>query len=107
MAKNYESVGEVIQATAAADLASGAPVAVGSLVGVALTNIASGETGSVQIAGVFSLPKASAGAIAQGAKVYLTSGGIITTTASGNTAAGFAESAAADGETTVKVLLSH
>lgn len=107
MAKNYVQAGEVLQVTAAADIASGAPVVMGAVVGVALSDIATGETGSVQIEGVWNLPKVSAGAIAQGAKVYLTPGGSITTTSSDNTYAGFAAAAAADTVTEINVRLAH
>lgn len=66
MANNYIQPGEVIDYTAGANITSGSVVAMGNILGVALTDIASGATGSVQITGVFEVPKVSAAVIAQG-----------------------------------------
>lgn len=105
MAKNYVHAGEVLQVTVGADTNSGEPVVVGDRVGIAKTNMLAGETGSVEFCGVWRLPKVASGAIAQGKKVYLTPGGSITATASGNTYAGWAAEAVADGEAQICVLL--
>lgn len=107
MATNYVEEGKVLQYTASgADIASGDLVNIGNLAGVAITDIADGETGAVQIYGVFSLPKAS-GAISQGAKVYWDSANSnVTTTASGNTIIGVAATAHISGDTTANVLLN-
>jgi predicted RecA/RadA family phage recombinase len=84
---------------------SGSLVIFGVLFGIAVTDIAIGETGAVELQGVFELPKAT-GAITQGAKVYWdATAGKITTTASTNTAIGAASEAALSGDATVKVLL--
>ena len=86
---------------------SGAVVVAGTLVGVCLAAIAANTTGSVQICGVFTLPKLSTDTPAQGALVYWdTTNSRITTTSSGNTLAGKAFVAAGSGETTVAVLLN-
>lgn len=45
-------------------------VAIGDVVGVALTDILPGSTGTIQVAGVANLPKKTAQAWAQGVKVY-------------------------------------
>lgn len=66
MATNYVQPGDVIQVTAGADITSGQVVKVGQILGVALTDIANGATGSVAIRGVFTCPKVSAAVIAQG-----------------------------------------
>lgn len=66
MAKNAISAGEVLQYTAGADISSGDVVVTGNTIGVALVDIANGETGSVAIEGVFSVPKVSAAVFAQG-----------------------------------------
>ena len=88
-------------------IASGAAVLVGTRVGVALGNIAANATGSVQICGVFTMPKVSADVITQGALVYLVSAsGAMTTTAAGNTLAGVAAAAAGNGATSVNVLMN-
>lgn len=66
MATNYIQAGHVIQYTAGADISSGAVVRIGNILGVALSDIANGATGSVQIKGVFRVPKVSGAVIAQG-----------------------------------------
>jgi len=107
MTTKYKTEGCVIDYTAGSDLASGAVVVVGTKVGVCLTSIANGAQGSVQIAGVFTLAKLAGDTIAQCANVYWdTTNSRITTTASGNTLAGVAYAAAANGATTVDVLLN-
>lgn len=68
MATNYIQPGEVldwVNGTGSA-VTSGSVVAVGNILGVALTDIASAATGSVQITGVFTVPKVTAAVIAQG-----------------------------------------
>ncbi len=102
--KNFIQNGEVYNHVAAADISSGDVVVMGTVVGVAVTDIASDETGSVQAYGVFELPKV-ASALAQGAKVYWT-GTNVTATASGNTEMGVAFAAAASGDATVQVKLA-
>lgn len=75
MAKNYVQDGNSIEiVNAAADIASGDPVAVGDLVVVAITDIPKGGFGTGRTAGVFSLPKVAADVITAGAKVYLKGG---------------------------------
>lgn len=69
MAKNYIQPGNVIDVVAGANISSGDAVVVGILLAVALTDIASGETGSAQIEGVFELPKLSTADITAGAKL--------------------------------------
>lgn len=66
MATNYNFSGDVIQYTAGANITSGSVVKIGEILGVALTDIANGATGSVAIRGVFTVPKVSAAVIAQG-----------------------------------------
>lgn len=109
MTTRYIQPGKVldfVNGTGAA-IASGAAVVIGTRVGVALTNIANGATGSVQICGVFNLPKTSGDTIAQGALVYVIAAtGVITTTSSGNVLAGVAAAAAGSGVTSVNVLMN-
>lgn len=106
MATNYVQDGLTIEFTAAADTASGAPVLVGKVVGVALGAVASGEKGQAATTGVWRLPKAASGAITQGAQLYWdATNSVFTTTASSNTYAGFAWEAAADGATSVMVCI--
>ncbi len=58
--------GKVIDYTAGADITSGSVVRIGQILGVALTDIANGATGPVQIEGVFEVPKVTAAVFAQG-----------------------------------------
>ena len=106
MATNYLQEGKTMEFAAAADVVSGSAVVVGTVVVVAIRAAISGELAVGMTDGVFELPKGS-GAIAQGAKVYLKSDGTITSTASGNTAAGICWEAAADGDGTVAVKLNR
>lgn len=76
----------------------------GARIGVAGTDIAPNETGSVHVVGVFEIEKTGAAAIAQGAPVYFDGTGI-TNTASGNTLAGYAAQAAEAGDDMILVKL--
>lgn len=107
MATNYVQEGKTLNYTASgADIASGDFVLIGTIGGVAKTDIADGKTGAVHISGVYSIPKAS-GAITQGAKLYWnTTNSNLTTTASGNTIVGVAAEAAASGDANAKLLLN-
>ena len=106
MATNYVEDGFTIEFTAAAATASGAPVLIGKVVGVALGAVASGEKGQAATTGVWRWPKAASGANAQGAALYWdATNSVFTTTASSNTYAGFAWEAAADGATSVMVCI--
>lgn len=71
MATNYIEDGEVIPYTnTGAAIASGAVVAIGNLIGVALVDIpATSGVGSVALNGVFTLPKVTGAAWTQGAKL--------------------------------------
>lgn len=78
----------------------------GTKIGIAGTDIAVGETGSLIIEGVFEMPKAS-GAITAGAAVYWdATNAVITTTSTNNTLAGFAAAAAASDDATVYVKIN-
>lgn len=107
MATNYVQEGKALNYTpSGADVASGDLVIIGTIAGVAKTDIADGKTGAVHICGVFSLAKAS-GAVTQGAKLYWSSANSnVTTTATGNTLIGVAAAAAASGDASIPVLLN-
>lgn len=106
MATNYVQEGKTLNYTAGADITSGQFVLIGTIGGVAKTDIANGKTGAVHICGVFSIPKAT-GAVAQGAKLYWDdSESEVTTTATDNTLIGVAAAAAASGDSNVHVLLN-
>lgn len=68
MATNYIQPGEVIEWTngTGSAVTADSVVRVGNILGVALVDIASTATGSVQITGVFEVPKVSGAVIAQG-----------------------------------------
>lgn len=107
--KNFIAHGDMVPFTASgADVASGEGVLSGSLFGVAAGDVTDGEAGVMKTTGVFQLPKVGSQAWAVGAKVYWTSGGAATTTASGNTLIGTAFEAVGSGagETLGKVRLS-
>jgi predicted RecA/RadA family phage recombinase len=86
---------------------SGKMVVIGTKVGVALGAIPIAGTGSVGVAGVYEYAKLSTDVIAQGAAVYYDAGNDrLTTTAGGNTLAGYAWTAAANPSATVQVLVN-
>ncbi len=67
MTSKYVQPGEVIDYTnAGTAITAGSVVKIGQILGVALVDIANGATGSVQISGVFTVPKVSGAVIAQG-----------------------------------------
>lgn len=68
--KNFVARGERVTITAGANIASGAGVLVGSLFGVAETDIANGAQGAILTEGVFDLPKAPSQAWTVGALIY-------------------------------------
>jgi predicted RecA/RadA family phage recombinase len=103
----FKQMGDVLDHTPGTAVASGAVVVMGAMVGVALANIAANQSGSVQVAGVFELPKLAGDVIAQGVDVYWdATPGEVTVTSAGNTLAGKAAYAAGAGITTVQVLLN-
>lgn len=114
MAKNYVQAGEVVDFTngTGSDIASGDVVPMGSLIGVAITDIPDGETGAVGVEGVWEMPKVSAAVIAAGETVtWDASAGAFddnqATPATGDLTDGcVAVAAAGNGEETVLVKLN-
>ena len=109
MAKNYVQEGDVIDYANASGstITSGTPVLIGARLGVALADIANGATGSVQVEGVFTVTKIGTDTVAAGALLYWdNTNKRLTTTASGNTLAGFAVAAAGSGVTTVNIKIN-
>lgn len=100
---NYIQPGEIMKySNAGSAISAGDIVVIGERIGVAITDIAatSGE-GSVQMEGVFSLPKATGTAWSQGDQLFYDAGaGKLTKVATGNKPAGYAFEAAASGDTT-------
>lgn len=110
MTTKFVQPGEVIDYTASANIASGQVVLMGARIGVALKAIANGETGPMQVTGVFNIAKLSTDNMAQGALLYWdNTNSRLTTTASatsGNTLAGFAAAAAAASTTSVNIKIN-
>jgi predicted RecA/RadA family phage recombinase len=108
--KNYVQNGDFITFTAGANITSGQLVAVGSLIGVSVTNVTSGQQGTLALKGVFDLPKSTAAssAIAAGAPVYrIAASSLVTAVSSGNTLCGYAVdgNANTDGATSARIRL--
>lgn len=103
MAGNYKQPGDVWDHTGAGNpIQSGDVVLMGDVVGVALTDIAVGATGSVAVNGVFEIAKLSTDTPAQGAPLYWDAGNArLTTTAATHKLAGYAARGAGNGATTV------
>lgn len=107
MTTKFVQPGEVIDYTAGANIASGQVVLMGARIGVALKAIANGETGPMQVTGVFNIAKLSTDNMAQGALLYWdNTNSRLTTTASGNTLAGFVAAAAAASTTSVNIKIN-
>ena len=109
MAKNYVQEGDVIDYVNASGstITSGTAVLIGARLGVALADIANGATGSVQVEGVFTVPKLGTDVVAAGALLYWdNTNKRLTTTASGNTLSGFAVGAAGSGVTAVNIKIN-
>jgi predicted RecA/RadA family phage recombinase len=106
MATNYISNGNILDYVAASDIKSGQLVIIGAIAGVALTDIAKGATGAVQIYGIWELDKAK-GEIVIGAKLYWDNASMsLTTIAKDNAYVGVAIEAATASATSVKILLN-
>ncbi|MBU4526562.1 MAG: DUF2190 family protein [Desulfomicrobium sp.] len=70
MSRNFVQEGTIIDYTPPATILGGAVAVIGSLVGVATTNIGAGTAGAVAVEGVFTLPADNTLTIAQGAQLY-------------------------------------
>jgi predicted RecA/RadA family phage recombinase len=93
--------------TPSTDIALGAVVVQGDLVGIADRPLPANQLGSLAVQGIFSIAKAT-GAITAGAKVYWDAAiSKVTTTATGNVYVGMAVKAVASGAAEVEVLLAH
>lgn len=100
--KNFYSSGDVIPfANSGSAIDSGDVVAIGNGVGVAVTDIGAGNTGSVALCGVFLVDKTTSQAWAQGQQLfYVESTGKLSTAGSGNIPAGVAFLAAGSNDAT-------
>lgn len=108
MTTKFRQNGDVLDYTAGSAISAGQVLVIGVRIGVALTAIANGATGAVAVEGVFEIAKLSSDTMAQGALVYWDNANSrMTTTAGGNTLAGYAFRAAGNGATTVEVNINH
>jgi predicted RecA/RadA family phage recombinase len=104
--------GNSVDYTPTADVAAGAVVVQGELVGVAARPIAANTLGALAVSGIFDFPKATGGgtAIAAGAECYWDVAEQVAKTDSesgANKKLGKAIRAAADADATVRVRLSQ
>lgn len=108
MSTNYLMPGEKMEySNSGSAISSGDIVVIGERIGVADVDIAATTgVGTVSMEGVFTLPKATGQAWTQGQPLfYDSSAGKITSTGTANTKAGYAQTAAASGDTTGEVCL--
>lgn len=107
MTTKYVMSGEVIDYVAGSAISSGQVLLIGVRIGVALAAIASGATGAVRMLGIFTIAKLSTDVVAVGVALYWdNTNSRLTTTASGNTLAGYAAAAAGSGVTTVEISIN-
>lgn len=107
--KNFIARGKVLTVVAAASIAAGDFLKVGSggLAGIAANSAEIGEETEVSLTGVFELPKAAI-AISQGDKLYYVDADRnLSKTAAGNTFAGYAYQDASASDAIVKLLLAN
>ncbi|MEW5290295.1 capsid cement protein [Erwinia papayae] len=107
MAKNFVQEGKTIPVINSGSVAinSGDAVLIGSVVAVAITDIAVQDTGDGLTEGVFQLPKVSTDSLAAGAPVYI-SDGTVQASATDAAYAGVAWESAATGSTVVNVKIN-
>lgn len=107
MAKNYIQEGNVLSYTATAAVASGAVVVIGKRIAIALADIAVGEPGAITAEGVFAVAKLGTDVVGLGDLLYWdAANNRLTSTAAGNTAAGFAAAPAGAGVGTVNIKIN-
>jgi predicted RecA/RadA family phage recombinase len=105
--KNFVTEGLTIDHAPAAARAAGAATLIGARIGVAANDVAISVSGVFYVKGVFTLPKLSTDTPAQGALLYWDNTNLrLTTTASGNTLAGYAYAAAGSGDATVQCAIN-
>lgn len=104
--KNFVEKGETINFVASGAVASGSIVVIGATAGIAAGAYADTEVGVANMCGVYSVPKVTADAIAQGAKVYVIAGQAGTTVGS-NVFLGYAWEAVGAVAGNIAVLLAR
>ncbi|MFC5551762.1 DUF2190 family protein [Massilia aerilata] len=109
MARNYVQEGDVLDYTAGGvAVLSGAMVAMGKRVGIALGDIPALTTGSVAVTGVWTVNKLATDVVAQGDVLYWDADDFrLTTTATApNVVAGYATAPAGAGAATVRIKIN-
>lgn len=104
----YSHDGHMVDYTPGSDVAAGEVIVQGDLVGIAKNIILTGILGALGVSGVWDVVKATitGSAFTAGVKVYWdAANNIATTTAGANKQMGYAVQAAAEADTTVRVLL--
>lgn len=104
--KNFVQKGDSIDILATGAIVSGSIVQVGAMAGISTGTYATGETAVINLCGVYVVPKA-AGAVTVGAKLYSDGAGAATTTVGTNVFLGYAFTAQAAGDATVRVKLAQ
>jgi predicted RecA/RadA family phage recombinase len=107
--KNYIQEGDTLALAAPYTVSSGGGALIGATFGVAVTDLANGETGSFMLEGVFTLPKATGASTggAQGVKAYwVAASKSVSAASSGNTLIGVFTATCADGDATASVRLN-
>lgn len=108
--KNAHQDGRVLDVTLAAPVVSGGVVAIGKLIGIAVTDGDTGDTIAVHVEGVFRLPKLATAVFAVGTPVNWDAApgqAIVAAGAAGDfNGIGYAVQAAGNGATTVLVRLT-
>lgn len=108
MSKKFIQRGDVMDyANGSTAIAVDSVVVLGARIGVALADIAANTVGPLAVSEVFSLPKKSGDTFTQGALAYWDSTNKqLTSTASGNTLAGYAFQAGASVDTTLAIKIN-
>jgi predicted RecA/RadA family phage recombinase len=102
--KNFIQKGHTLTLLFAAGAVAGQAVLVGKIFGVAVADVAAGDTGEATTEGVFELPALGTDVAAQGAILYWDAvNSRLTTTAAGNTRVGVAVEAKANGVATALI----
>lgn len=107
---SYVHEGDVVDYTPSSAVTAGAVVVQGDLVGVAVVDIPANTLGSLAVAGVFDVAKATGGSTARTAgqlQYWDATNQVAVTSASGNKLLGPAVQAAADGDAIVRIRLKQ
>lgn len=110
MKAEYLQRGEALDYTNTTDaiIPAGSVIPIKTRIGVAGTDIAPGQVGSLHVMGVFTMDKADGKEVAMGEALYFDEGsGNLTTDANGNVPAGYAVADAASSDPTVLVSIGN